>query len=444
MSDAEGAIVGGLLMLTSVETLRDASRLLDVLSLEPQDFASPEMAGYFAAIEARLREGRPSRPADVAAAVAAAMGRKPEVVERRLVGLRVGAHRGEEVFRDLATQIRSASMQRRLKEFYRTRADAVAEPGEELRAIEAFTKNLAVRNGGTRLGDEDVIALCDQLEAAQLGNGANVTPTGIDALDAVVGGFRPTLNIIGGLPSIGKTALVATVIENLILRGVKVGVFALEDGTIGITRRILARRAGIPFGDLGARRLTPHELESFQDAAGIWHPLAQQMLKFDGEACTPKRLVDMARDWIVNRGCRIVFVDHLGELEPDEVGSRHEEAHWRIVRRMLAELRLIATRYGVPVVACAHFNREAARSGAAPGLHQFAESEYIGRMSRVALGLWRDAEEDTDSIRCTVLKNMFGPRDVTVDLARLTSSGMLFSDDVHREQMARFATPRRA
>jgi len=238
-----------------------------------------------------------------------------------------------------------------------------------------------------------------------------VIPTGIALLDEYILGFRPTLSIIAGAPGVGKSAILASVLENISnafaarSSASKVGLFALEDGSEAITSRIVAKHSGIPWGHIGAIALKPEQLVRFQEGLAYAHNVMERVEKFDapnGVGVTAAQLVSVARDWVLNRNVKIIFIDHLGEIEPED-GDR--DKHYRQVRSMAKELRSIAIRYGVPVVCLHHLNREAQRAEQ-PMLYHLAESDYLGRMCRLALGLWYGASPDT--LNVSILKQTRG------------------------------------
>src|SRR5690606_4291554 len=96
-------------------------------------------------------------------------------------------------------------------------------------------------------------------------------PTGIKLLDEHVGGWERNLNLVGGLPSVGKSALIATIIGNQLKAGRKVGLFGLEEGTLWLLKRLVARDTGLELRSVGRARLTDTQQEAVTESMGAWH-----------------------------------------------------------------------------------------------------------------------------------------------------------------------------
>ena len=67
-------------------------------------------------------------------------------------------------------------------------------------------------------GDEDIYALSEQMSRAE-SNDAPVAAHGHRRTDEVIRGFPPNLTVICGLPSVGKSALLGTIIDNQLRMG---------------------------------------------------------------------------------------------------------------------------------------------------------------------------------------------------------------------------------
>lgn len=434
-------ILGALLHDHRLDSIEASQGLLDAVGLTAEDFSHEKVGRAFQAAETLLRQGKPADPRSVAEILTRGQPGALESILNGLRDLRAKAVPNRELLTSHSEKLRRLSALRRARDFHKARAEAISAT-DEIEAVAddmaTFASSLSSSGRGYRLASEDVVRILEAQEEVQLGHRMPVVPTGIGALDELILGFRPTLSVIAGAPGVGKSALMTTVVENISNAfskrsdGAKLGVFALEDGTEAITSRLVARHSGIPWGHIGAKRLSDYQLGGFQEGLGVAHRVMDRVEKFetdDGNGITASQLVSTARDWVLHRNVKIIFIDHLGELEPED---NDKEKHYLRVRRMVKELRSIAIRYSVPVVALHHLNREAQKSqDGRPALHHLAESDYLGRMCRLALGLWPGLTEDTLNI--SILKQTRGASGVTmgskaVVLKRLKESAMVSNE----------------
>lgn len=289
-------------------------------------------------------------------------------------------------------------------------AAVVSEAQKALESVQA-------RDIGTATAEGDVLALCDHLEAVARGEVTQVVPTGIPKLDEFIGGLQKTLTVIGSLPGVGKSALLASILRNLGARGVRVGLFSLEDERSWVVKRIVADSCGIPLFVLQTKPLSTGQRQRLDEGANGVFEIMKSIVIDDRPALTTSDVVAGARQMIVRHGCKALIVDHLGEIRLER-SDRHDLD----IADALQQLRALAKIYGVPVVVACHLKR---RDGGTedPKLSDFAFSAGVERMARVALALTRGAGED--QLRVHVLKQTSGQSGVAVDLNFHSMAGMV-------------------
>ena len=430
LSDAqrERWVVGALLHDSKVDSVEAGQKMLDAVGLTPAEFSDSRMGRAFGAVEVLLRQGRPATASEVAEIL---MPGNPRAAMEALRDLRAQAVPNADLLAAHASKLRHLAGLRRTHAYLSSAAEGITPKSDANRLasdLATFAAGLGVATSGYRLASEDVARIIEQQEAVNLGTRTPVVPTGIELLDEHITGFRNTLSLIAGAPGVGKTALMATVIENVSnafarrraeqLRaagqtegptygGDRVGLMALEDGTEAITSRLVAKHSGLAWGAIGAIRLTDYQLEQFQLGCAEAHTVMDRVQKFeteDGGSITASKVVGIARDWILHRRVKILFIDHLGEIAHE---TSERERHDLRIKAMAQELRSIAIRFSVPIVLLHHLNREAQKTTTGrPSLHHLAESEYLGRICRLALGLWPGTEEDT--VHLSILKQSRG------------------------------------
>lgn len=289
-------------------------------------------------------------------------------------------------------------------------ASVVAEAQKALESVQA-------RDIGTATAEGDVLALCDHLEAVARGDVQQVVPTGIPKLDEFIGGLQKTLTVIGSLPGVGKSALLASILRNLGSRGVKVGLFSLEDERSWVVKRIVADSCGIPLFVLQTKPLSVGQRQRLDEGANGVFEIMKSVVIDDRPALSTADVVAGARQMIVRHGCKALIVDHLGEIR-----LTRSDRHDLDIADALQQLRALAKIYGVPVVVACHLKR---RDGGNedPKLSDFAFSAGVERMARVALALTRGAGED--QLRVHILKQTSGQSGVAVDLNFHSMAGMV-------------------
>ncbi len=304
-----------------------------------------------------------------------------------------------------AETLRGLALRRRLVELGRRIASEAGETGCDIAQLLAtghaefasLSKGQAkIRTGRDFL--DDVLAECGGADVEP------IMPTGVNSLDALIGGLQPTLTVIGSLPGRGKSALLATIIETLVGRGVKVGLFSLEDPGTWLPLRLLSHKSGINQHTIRFARKSPEQLKRISKAANaMWSPLANVLID-DRVGLSPADVADTARDMILNQGAKVIMLDHFGELNLGKVTERHDLA----VDAGLALLRDISKQFKVPVVVACHLKRrEGLQVDTPPKLTDFGNSSAFERKARVALGLSRSDAKDAPLV-ITVLKQTNG------------------------------------
>lgn len=395
-------------------SLKSAERCVDDSSVRADDFSLPEYRTLWAAMEARVRGGTALDVVELAAKVG---------VPRKLIhDVMLTPELGTAPNR-LAI-VRERSLRRQYLEALRGVARVVTDTAQPLAVAVAGAQDLLSswqdEAAGLRAMDDSVFALLNELEAVQAGKRATTIPSGLEALDAVIGGLQPTLTMVGALPGVGKSALVAGICRNLARRGIKVGLVSLEDERQWLTRRLVAEASGMPVFALANRPLAKWELDMVADGCSAAHKWLGNVLCDDRAPLTTADVVATARR-MVSQGAKAIFVDHLGELK-----LQRSERHDLDLAEALQSLRNLAKTSRVPVVVVSHLKRrEGLNVDTEPRLTDFAFTSGIERMARVALGLWRGECDGRQVLNCTVLKQTQGASGVTVSLELNLRAGVV-------------------
>jgi len=263
-----------------------------------------------------------------------------------------------------------------------------------------------------------MLRYCDEADAALKAGRIACIPTGIGPLDEEIGGLQASvLTLVGAYPGVGKSALLATMLLNLAKKGIKTGFFSLEDEKMWVVRRWLSAATGVPLFNFTTFKLNAAQQEAMLQHSQLIYDALSQVVIDDRPGLSPGDVVQAAKDMILNHQCKVIILDHLGEIRLER-----SERYDLDVADALAGLRDVAKRYAVPVVVASHVRR---RQGLtiedAPALTDFANSSAPERMARVALGL----SKVPGGVRCTVLKQTNGPAGKNIGLKMVEHAAMI-------------------
>lgn len=404
---------------------QEAVACLDESAVSADDFEHPIAQRVLPVLEARVRNGH----ALDFVAMRELLRFKPSSEEANAlydvltVGTPALALEHLRMVHDRATRRRCVESMRTLAAVLRDESRPVSECVSEAQSVVGAWQ-LTAEVAPTMQGD--IETLLTELDDVYNGRREAVLPTGIEALDAVVGGLQPTLTVVGALPGVGKSALVAAICRNLAQRGTAVGLVSLEDDRSWLVRRLTSDACGIGVHAMLTKRLHQAAMMAIGDAAEKVHHLGKY-IRIDGRGgLTAPEVVASAR-YMLSRGCKAVLVDHLGEVRVDIKSQRHDLE----IANALSQLRQLAKSYRVPVVVMSHLTRDTGTEYDEPTIKSFAFSAAVERMARVALGLYRvkgpDGERDKTALMCAVLKQTQGVSGVTVPL-RLKAASAIVTD----------------
>ncbi|MFT3842109.1 MAG: DnaB-like helicase C-terminal domain-containing protein [Myxococcaceae bacterium] len=415
----EGAVAT--LTQLALNDLTSALGALDKAHVRADDFADPHVRAVFAAVETYVRDGRVPEFFTVQALV-------PRVPRERLTRLLLDS--GEASFlgpfsnlpvAERLRVVRENGIRRSIRGALLKVQELVADTSKPIPTVVAEAQraleSVNHEGPGTRTLDTDVMQFVDHLEEVATGRRAAVLETGLEALDAAVGGLQATLTVIGALPGVGKSGLLAAIVRNLAARKVTVGVLSLEDEAQWLVRRLIAEAANISVFVLANRRLTDNQRDNVGQATERVYELMRYVLADDRPALNTADVVASARGMLV-RGAKALFLDHLGEIR-----LQRTDRHDLDIADVLQQLRALAKTYRVPVVVLCHLRRrEGLGTKDEPRLTDFAFSAGVERMARVALALARPSEE---KLRVFVLKQTQGKAGISIDLPFDGPSGVV-------------------
>lgn len=430
MSDLERAAVQVSIgaAILDVGAMRDK---LEASRITHADFSDARLSAIWALVESSIRDGR-EPTLEVASEL---LGSRVSLDFLR--GLFMSGRAGDPT--ELLCRVREAGRRRRI-------STALVACEKSLKSPEASRPELVAElsrvlelecsdEASAKPAGADLLSLVDHLEQVAKHGKSPVLPTGIPGLDAIIGGLQPTLTVLGALPGVGKSALVASILRNIAMRGEKVGFFSLEDDRRWLTDRLMSERARVPLFVLLNRPLTQEQRMRVDAAATALFEIQERIIIDDRQGLTASELSASASVMISVHGVRAIIVDHLGELSL----SRQERSDIELTDA-LRELRAIAKRHRIPVMVAMHVKRSSGGKDLtdtdAPKLSDFAGTSGAERTARVALVMTRlDDEDRPDGVRVWVVKQTNGKAGTSVDLRLNVAAGTILNASASTEEV---------
>ena len=273
--------------------------------------------------------------------------------------------------------------------------------------------------------DEEI----DKLEQLSR-NGMSVTgtPSGFRDLDNITGGFQQSnLIVLAARPSMGKSALVTNIAENVAIKSNRpVALFSLEMSVTELAQRFVAsqarmpgdklRKGGVASGDWPKVIKACQELEK----APLWIDDSSDLdiLELRAKA---RRL--HAKEMNAGHdGLGLIIVDYMQLMRADpSADSRVEQ-----VGQMSRGLKILARELNVPVIAVSQLNRSPEqRPDKRPLLSDLRESGQIEQDADLVMFIYRDEyynpeTEKQGTAEIAVAKHRNGPAGVHVELSFLS------------------------
>jgi replicative DNA helicase len=219
-------------------------------------------------------------------------------------------------------------------------------------------------------------------------------PSGFPDLDKFTSGFQPgELIIIAARPSMGKTAFVLNIAQNVALREKKaVAFFSLEMGQEQVMMRMLGSEAHINLTDLRVGRVADH----------VWPKLINVASKFsesplyidDTSGISPYEVRAKCRRLKSQKALDLIIVDYLQIMDlKTKVESRE-----RMISEISRNMKALAKELHVPVIVLSQINRGVeGRSDRRPMLSDLRESGSIEQDADVVAMIYRDEYYDREN-----------------------------------------------
>lgn len=250
-------------------------------------------------------------------------------------------------------------------------------------------------------------------------------PSGFGDLDELTSGFqRGELTIIGGRPSMGKTAFALNVAQHIgINLRETVAVFSLEMAKEQLAFRLLCSEAMVNASSIRKGFIQKED----------WHKLTSAASRLtdapifidDSSSISVLELRAKARRLKMEHGLSLVVVDYLQLMR----GRRSFERREQEISEISRSLKALAKELNVPVIAVSQLNRSVeSRRPPKPILADLRESGAIEQDADVILFLYRDEVYNKDNpqnrgeAEVDIAKQRNGPAGETIKLTFISKS----------------------
>lgn len=247
-------------------------------------------------------------------------------------------------------------------------------------------------------------------------------PSGFVDLDALTTGFQPgDLIVIGGRPSMGKTALGLNIARHV---GIEirepVAIFSLEMSKEQLAMRMLCSEALVDSNSVRKGFIKKEDWHKLTSAAG---KLAEAPIFIDDSSSTTvlEMRAKARRLKMEHGGLSLVIVDYLQLMRSRGGFERREQEISEISR----SLKALAKELRVPVIALSQLNRAVEqRTIKKPTLADLRESGAIEQDADVIIFLYRDEVYNKDTrekgiAEVNIAKQRNGPAGIDVKLTFL-------------------------
>ncbi len=246
---------------------------------------------------------------------------------------------------------------------------------------------------------KDVVfeALAQIEKAARNKGGIIGIPTGFTDLDRLTMGLQPAnLVLVAARPSMGKTALVLNMAENMICRqGRSVAIFSLEMPKADLVKRLLAINSKVNARNIWSGSLSDGEWHEVIQSAGTI--AGSKLVIDDTTGISLGELRSKARKYKLENEIDVIMIDYL-QLMSVSKGSKADSRQQEI-SEISRGLKEIARELDVPVIALSQLSRQVeSRSDHRPMLSDLRESGAIEQDADMVMFIYRDDyyHEDSD------------------------------------------------
>lgn len=238
--------------------------------------------------------------------------------------------------------------------------------------------------------DKVVLEALDRISAAAKTKGAVTgVPTMFKDLDTYLSGLQPSdFILVAARPSMGKTAFVLNVAENVAIKqGITTAVFSLEMSNVQLVNRMLSLESTVEADKIRKGRLDSSEWGKLIEGADA---IAKSSLIIDDTpGISIAELRSKCRKYKMENNLGLVIIDYLQLMSGS--GTRRSDNRQQEVSDISRALKALARELDVPVVTLSQLSRAVEqRPDHRPMMSDLRESGAIEQDADVVMFLYRD------------------------------------------------------
>ncbi len=240
-----------------------------------------------------------------------------------------------------------------------------------------------------------VLEALDKISAAAKNRGAVTgVPTGFKDLDTYLSGLQPSdFILVAARPSMGKTAFVLNVAENVAVKqGITTAIFSLEMSNVQLVNRMLSLESTVDADKLRKGRLDASDWGKLIEGADS---IANSHLIIDDTpGISIAQLRSKCRKYKMDHDLGLIIIDYLQLM----TGSGKSESRQNEISEISRSLKALARELNVPVVTLSQLSRAVEqRPDHRPMLSDLRESGAIEQDADVVMFLYRDDYYNKDT-----------------------------------------------
>jgi replicative DNA helicase len=249
-------------------------------------------------------------------------------------------------------------------------------------------------------------AVAEIESAHELGGKCTGLSTGFPSLDFVTGGLqRGDMIVLAGRPSMGKTSLAMSIVENVALgQGIPVGVASMEMTSTSLAKRMISSQSGVDGHHLLTGNLSKLDFPAMASSAA---KIASSKIYLDETPhLTPAQLLAKARSWRLRHKIELLVVDYLQLMRAKSDNRQHE------VSLCSASAKQVAKELDIPVIILSQLNRMVEHQDRPPRLSDLKESGSIEQDADVVGLMYKPDSTHNDenpTVRLSIAKHRNGP-----------------------------------
>ena len=243
--------------------------------------------------------------------------------------------------------------------------------------------------------DKVVLEALDRISAAAKTKGAVTgVPTGFKDLDTYLSGLQPSdFILVAARPSMGKTAFVLNVAENVAIKQqITTVVFSLEMSNVQLVNRMLSLESTVDADKIRKGHLDSNDWGKLIEGADS---IAKSKLIIDATpGISIADLRSKCRKYKMENNLGLIIIDYLQLMS----GSGRTESRQQEISDISRSLKALARELDVPVVTLSQLSRAVEqRPDHRPMLSDLRESGAIEQDADVVMFLYRDDYYNKDT-----------------------------------------------